>query len=97
MSASRGQRVRRLPGRAGRPMSRSRNSYNRRYSRRYRPSVFNTFEKKAERREVHQAVDDELRDAKEKDELLEVLADFHEEHGRFTLAERLRRGRNPAL
>lgn len=54
-------------------------------------------EKKGERRAVKVAVDDELRETRAPEELLEVLADFHEEHGRFELAERLRRGRDPSV
>jgi hypothetical protein len=55
-----------------------------------------TFEKRAERRGVHLSLHDEARAPREDEAWLEVLADFHEEHGRLRLAELLRRGRDGA-
>lgn len=72
----------------------SRSYARRQHSRRYHPGVLRTFEQKAERRRAHLAVHDEAREPRASDALLEVLADFHEEHGRLQLAERLRRGRD---
>lgn len=76
-------------------MSRSRRRSH--LSRHYRPAVVRFLEKKGARRAVQVRVSAELRLAFEAEDLLEVLADFHEEHGRFGLAEQLRRGRDPAL
>lgn len=74
----------------------SRSHARRRFSRRYHPGVMRTFENRAERRRVHLSLHDEAREPLEDDAWLEVLADFHEEHGRLRLAELLRRGRDDA-
>lgn len=73
----------------------SRSFARRRHSRRYRPGLWRAFEKKGERRQLHLALHDEAREAHEDEAWLDVLADFHEEHGRLSVAERLRRGRDP--
>jgi hypothetical protein len=75
----------------------SRSFHSLRHSRRYRPAQLRTFEQKSARRAVHQVLVDELRLSGEDPEWLEVLADYHEERGHFSLAQRLRRGRDALL
>lgn len=67
--------------------------------RRYRHtcSLNRMRERRAGRHRDEQALRDELRAPRDDDAWLEVLADFHEEHGRLSLAERLRRGRDGAF
>ncbi|MEW5740623.1 MAG: hypothetical protein AB1938_16970 [Myxococcota bacterium] len=68
-----------------------------RFGRRYRPRAWLHFEAKGERRASNVGLVEELRKAHEPDSWLEVLADFHEENGRFALAEALRRGRDSSV
>jgi hypothetical protein len=73
-------------------MSRTRNKQ--RFSRHYRPALLRFLENKAVRRAAHCAVASEARESQLTDEMVEVLADLHEERGHLVLAEQLRRGRN---
>lgn len=85
----------RVPDFASQPEATMSRSFRRhRLGRHFRAREYLDFESKAERRAAHVGLVSEVRQAGEPEDWLDVLADFHEENGRFVLAERLRRGRD---